>query len=1252
MSQKVAISNELDRQGQASGRATVAAPAFPSKAELEAELAAEQAAAAAAAATASGSVAPGRRNSTVQDSNNPGTARANEESGPSEITLIAYSAFMGLSSLLFGGLTLLQAKNGSSQAVDPSKPLTVREILLQGLQLMLTRAQDRLTSLFAVFFAIDPETLITGLLVLSIVFVIAHTTRPNDASFRSYLTDLQLHEHLRHIKKPLPAPELEQERKSAQTANGENGASKPARSESPPFLPEDCQVDEAKGQHVSTFANRISISIRTPPYVRHDYFLFSLIMVKHPIAQCLPSVSTRARLQGKTSELSTTKGSKRRSCANCGVADASDHRGKASWYVGVFGRWFTGAWNVHDSSPLPNNSGNRQSDAHAEEYGVLAVETGEGSQRRRSSVKVEGVNDTTMADEAAHSISAGVKSSRKKKNNHRLRPSQLNAGQPRSHPNAQKRHADDRQKAQAASNHPPSPQPPSPNSATFHDQHVQAAASINPEAQAATLAAIESTIKEYEAQIASLKTTTDASQEQLQSQLDELRQRKRDDDTARQDLKTRMKSLEEGKRHAEASRREAEKRFRAAQTLRQTAQAKIDSSKDSLRSFVGREQSSKKWLESVLVDGNQRRNMMSAEQAADEGAKVEVEATLEELQAHILRLETLVAQEQEGLDAAQQDMRDRIAIKARQASAMSLSANAGSQPIYGAYGHGADASYGQEQWYNGHAEPDFGYFGPNFAGSRRASEDRTNSKHDGFDNGQHLYGYSTGMPHAETTHSSPFLNSRPLEGSAAVASTQTPRQPRSLHDISTAYTSSSRRQSTIPPTSPFSMDLLPSNLFQNLDDDAHPGVMPRNRSETIEAALGQFGLDNSDQSDIDGNQSDRDTVDGVLEAKLDPLSEHGSEDESSAPKNRRSWWGSKSRQASKDRPNTDVMSSSAGSEGDGNDGSGKRRSFGVWPRLSLNQLTPGAKSARKQSDLEALRGRLPEGYGSQGYLGHADRSEPWETNNSNQERSVSRSSSKVIPTQFDAVRRAFETSNPPDEEEGRRSWSAFDQWSQRHGMINQGLRFNESNGSSTALQSSALSRFRAWPDDVFQPLSQTTSAESRQNTAGRENQPGEQSNEDVASESLSASQGSRSNRSRFAFWNQNSKVSVNSATSGGSTGSEAPNSAAAITATSARPGSASGPDSSLSVTSTEGVNGTDIGGQLGTSPASSTASKPKRSFRWTRRRESTSNSKESANASVPSISSVQESDDERSALDDGIGAPVGSPASSGSHSEE
>jgi hypothetical protein len=753
-----------------------------------------------------------------------------------------------------------------------------------------------------------------------------------------------------------------------------------------------------------------------------------------------------------------------------------------------------------------------------------------------------------------------------------------------------------------------------------------------------------------------------------------------------------MKTLDEGKRTAEAAKRDAERKLKTAQAVKENLEKRILSAEAALETLGDRQIQADQRVKDEVQSGQKRRTDIESERLAKLQSTEDAEKNLETLRAKIASLEQRVCEEQKNLKAAEQNLRERSYARAQQAAAaastgatphsFSRSGHGSSDALHlmsNGYGSGEPFLFGQPRSVSDsvsaaaayddgrnsvfedlhRSSPTHAHF-PHQHSSRRVSQDFGGSGMGGAgiqssDAPFQPFGgpqpYSDHSQNLELpTHSSVFSRGSPSIGGPGRASQML--HPRSQQDMAGAFTPNQANENMqahmMPPVSPFSTDLLPSNLFASADDDeAHPGVMPGTRSEAIEAALGRFGLDTSDQSDVEGTQSDKDTVDAVLERALGPLSEHESEEEAQvAPKatNARSWWGSnKARQLGKERQ-IESAESTAGAPQEGSDSDGEavesgaakqqRKAFGSFPRLSLNQLNPSAKvfrsASRKQADADALKGLNREGFGSQGYLGSTatvarpvDWSTPSIGDHSSNSSLHGHGGNNSAGGSFDAVRRAFEASNPPDDEEGRRSWSAFDQWSQRQGFQPTASRMNgngralggamgqqhpaaapRSISSSThrsagpGATDSNQDGFQVWPEDLFSPLNRTASSHSAGASIGSSVPSSSQQEA-----SPLAPRDRPTNRSRFAFWSQNSKASLNSA---GSANSEPQlsSSASGGASNSVLPtnSNASGASSGSPSQSAEG----DKGDQA---PASS--SKPKRSFRWSRRSQ-TANSQASA----------------------------------------
>ncbi|CAO1635741.1 unnamed protein product [Parajaminaea phylloscopi] len=1104
---------------------------------------------------------------------------------------------MGLSSLVFGGLTLLQARNASDDGNGASS-LSFRETLLQAFQAAVGRLQHRFLGVFAFMLDFDTRTLLSIGLSVVIILTLAHLTKPSDASFRSYLSDLSLHHHLRHLRD-------QQQLSHDHSANGFPSTS--SREAGVNDHPEQSAtwLNDAASPHVLTFANRICISLRTPIYRRRDCGLFVLVTVQHSASPCLRSSGATLRQAGGL------KSPPHSTCPHCGAANASAHQKRHSWFIGAFGNWWHG---VKEVPSLRLSMWQRPIKVgDAKEYGVLGMRSHDEDTRHRASIDSDHSNGQQKAaqeeDEEANVVSGSVahvpKGLRRKKNTLRLR------GVPGAGPNptasarssaiaAQRIHLGGAVSVEEGSTSKPvhvsavSSQPAGESASSAIDTLDSLA--DEPSGQERT--AIDAAVADLQQQLTSLKVATESTQQQLHTQLEELRARKREEDAMRSDLKGRMKTLDEGRRLSEAAKRDAEKRLRSAQTMRESLQKRSDAARTALSSFKERERSCVVRLEEARQKRSVRQTEIEQELEEKRVALKMAEKALSEAQLRATKLEERVAQEQSRVKTAEQTLSARMTARAQEAAFASSGvqaqhhaqspqqqAHAGVTLPYAGAAHLDDPSGGfrsdvetgeyQNQDYYHSGELDGPYWmhpsdGDVYSSlqsmSRRASEDARNgtAPHHGVgDVAGPMFSHGRSFAPGEFESSimgSPFLTQQPLPANDRSLLHAT-RQMRSLRDLSDEYQQGSR-QTNLPPPSPFSTDLLPSNLFQSADDDTHPGVLAGRGSPTLEAALNRFGLASSDRSSLDDNQSEHGTVDEVLDGNLQPLSEHDSEGEQSAPlepasqKSSRSWWGSKSRQQSKDRAITadvsgDESLASDNMAGDSNatDSSNiKRRSFGVFPRLSLNPLNPGARvfrsAARKQADTEALRGMQPSGFGSEGYLGPPGKASDWDTR-------LDRGSAGTIGssnvghssqrTPFDAVLRAFETSHMPDEEEGRRSWSAFDQWSQRQGLSARHNLVDDHGtpplGSSTPVIPSGLGQesFNGWPEDLFQPLGRSSSAGASIESSAASSRRGKTGavvgstdTSSIAPSSSGSVARERPNRSRFAFWSQNSKGSLNS----------------------------------------------------------------------------------------------------------------------------
>lgn len=602
---------------------------------------------------------------------------------------------------------------------------------------------------------------------------------------------------------------------------------------------------------------------------------------------------------------------------------------------------------------------------------------------------------------------------------------------------------------------------PAPNAPPTTNRTVTPSLEPDPQiaaALASTLATSHAAAQELQSQLEQLQSASDFTRSQLQAQLDELRARKKDEDNVRSDLKGRMKSLDESKRQAESSKRDAERRLKVAKGVKDAIQSRIDAKMAEMAAMRKRMTEN----EEIIKNSKESRDAREEQLRADMKHKNEeiraVDAVVLELRLKLTILKERLREEQEKFEAVKASATHQNATAATETSANNSSP--GSNSIYPLlFGAGSDelpsldSTSRDAQWSFPPAAAAAPY---SFAYDGKLSLLASQAGHTGdqFVRDYNNFGPSmtTTVPPFDVTSAAAHASnsSQPAFPTVTADVEQDtfarsgPRESQSTGLLRTPTIHAARRTSTygdtfIPstPISPFSTDLLPSNLFQNADDDSHPGVLPGSRSEMVEAALGRFGLDNSDTSDAEGG-SDRDTVDGCLDA----ASDHSATDDLDRAKlgkiGSRFWWGKpkmKELELPISQPAVTTPPPSGPSighvgqleEGERADVHGgptdKRRSFSMFPKLALN---PGAKAfkstMRKQPGLPEAGGVSSDLRTPPSAAGSIDN---W---SSLSHRQVEAWGRPIAPpaSDFEAMRRAFDAST--DEDLGRRSWSAFDAW--------------------------------------------------------------------------------------------------------------------------------------------------------------------------------------------------------------------------------
>lgn len=906
-----------------------------------------------------------------------------EEDGPSEMTLVMYSVFMAVSSVIFGGLSLWHASEDDISITGSS---TI-DIFLSRFVKIAKNARRLTIFCIGLITEIDPQTLVWLASMLCLVVLLAFATNPSDDSFRSFLTDLALREHLHHFRQDA----IDSSNKSLSNGEESNDIQALAQKEVDRSLP-----------HAHPFTNRISVSLRTPAYERRDYGLLSTITVSE-----------------------------------------QDHEGmiQSRRFIGIFGKWWIGGVMQHR---LPRSTSEK-----AKEYawGVLNMQSRNLSQQQ---------DDEESSRSPNASINARLDDSAPSDHN----VEKASTGRRRKHGN------------KAKSSHSPLQATITKDASTSYDSKMAedlitgevtmpSSPTLNGELELSkgdgerkhsiVDASQAEAIAEAQAQLDQVRIASESARQLLQSQLDEMRTRKKDEDATRLDVKGRMKTLDEHKRQAEGTRREAERRLKAAKGLKELLENKIQAKSDEIIVLRKRETANQNKAEE-----SERRK---AEKVDDLHRKIEtkkeeeasVDNELDVLNERLEKIQQQLLEEEGNLQAARE-------IASETANHYDYASNP-SQIYAGPEFYGPQqplTSYAQQ--YDQLGQTHMQGQGPLDAGQNAAYYDlmmqqgnpnnlNETTMHEPIQWNGNTHNHSIGpiAPQARSlAHMAAMMDDETESGllddvfDPTILASGQHHQEDSLANarfspfsydsnnitsggvpMSSIDSISRSRMSSITPVSPFSSDLLPSNLFQNADEDEkHIGILPGTRSERIEAALNRFGLDNSDTSDVEIVQDEN-------VEKEEKSSGLGRKRSSSS--GGRSWWGG--RQRSKERvlgdgiaPMSELKTTDSNIEGgkkdemptaeaaslrsENSEGSstGKRRSLSIFPKLSLN---PGAKSFRG-----SLR-RNPSQQQDRISADEDDRiSTPKDERLFQQTWNSSLSHLPNTKQDFDSVKRAFESDRP------------------------------------------------------------------------------------------------------------------------------------------------------------------------------------------------------------------------------------------------
>ncbi|KAJ7346546.1 hypothetical protein DFH08DRAFT_868541 [Mycena albidolilacea] len=365
------------------------------------------------------------------------------------------------------------------------------------------------------------------LVVFSIVFlVLAYLTNPSENSFRAYLTEQSFRHHLSRLDDTSDEHETRDKVGSSQRRGTPPSSTVP--------------FDHGSPFH---FANRATVSLRTPKHVFHSFGIFT-------VAAIIPARADRGR-------------SRRDRDSSTIVTD--------SWFIGAFGKWYRGgvldAWyqdvvarSSDEESWTSGIMGMKALDK-LNEYDGLPFST-KNLPVTRSPPKLRNREKSSQRVPVRSSTPPPLPKSASLPL-HTPRPSaaeRLHASQPNA--SSQPTLATE----QIRLNSPILSRSPS----TIFDQSPRIAEVIHQISLSST------SVQELRTQLADFQTSSSASHASLQTEVDSFRDRKRQEDASRSELKSRTKALDDSKRAAESIKRDAEKRLRAAQNGRDDASQRME----------------------------------------------------------------------------------------------------------------------------------------------------------------------------------------------------------------------------------------------------------------------------------------------------------------------------------------------------------------------------------------------------------------------------------------------------------------------------------------------------------------------------------------------------------------------------------------------------------------------------------------------------------------------------------------------------
>ena len=502
-----------------------------------------------------------------------------------------------------------------------------------------------------------------GQLADSLRSITAYATNPTAATFRTHLTSLSFHTHLRRLSSSSLPPSKPHH---------------PTETTSPPP-----NLKQTAG-HVLSFSNRISLSVKTPPYCLRSYFFFSTVVMAPP------PVSPRSFSSHKNGRIT-----KDENVIEEGVDPDFDEEAEVGGlWIGAFGRWY--AWNLGGEESEEDDRRERLA------KGILAIEVENDDKGTLAATLFSMLSLTCKADidlDTASSVTsnspeneptspvspaAHTSSPRLSRTTKRI----VRQGQRRPSPTslARLRSKAESSAAASASALPPPVliPPPSPHAdeddgfyttrspkdrdspgLPFHVARTPPIPGHFPSDTAPSspialrIEPTDPVLEELKTQVEELRNASEESERRLLNELETLREKRKEEDVFRAELKGKTKVLEEQKRLAELNRVEAERELGERKAILRRVGERVERIKDEIVVIDRREVEMVERKEKKKRDRKERERKLREDVSRKKEELRNIQGSVEKIKTKTVGLGRTIESRREVLMAKRSDMAAR-----------------------------------------------------------------------------------------------------------------------------------------------------------------------------------------------------------------------------------------------------------------------------------------------------------------------------------------------------------------------------------------------------------------------------------------------------------------------------------------------------------------------------------------------------------------------------------------------------------------